>query len=313
MTQKTSTNKKIIGFAGRKRCGKTTLAKLLQQEENAIIITIADYLKHLCCDLLNMSYEELIEKKDNGYVFDVVPDERWFNIINKKTNIDTHNIQKELENKHITSVRETLQIIGTDVIRKYNENWHVQKMIDEIESYSNDKLIVIDDVRFPNEREAILNLSGDVFFIVRPNVLDVSNHSSETALKWQNFDKRHIILNDNITEEKFKIDFLIHYRNNFDFIIMKSIFLYENENYLHCSCFGYEYNKDDELLSDIIRQVKSDKLFNEYGIIRYHTCSRKLSERYITEVDDRVKFIEPHFNEFVTYNPLIVENLKLYL
>ena len=120
-------------------------------------------------------------------------------------------------------------------------------------------------------------------------------------------------MNDNITEEKFKLDFLIHYRNNFDFFIMKSIFLYENENYLHCSCFGYEYNKDDELLSDIIRQVKSDKLFNEYGIIRYHTCSRKLSERYITEVDDRIKFIEPRFNEFVTYNPLIVENLKLYL
>jgi len=305
--------RKLIGFAGRKRSGKSCLSKMLVEEENAIIITIADYLKYLCCDLMNLSYEELNYKKDNGYTFDVVPDERWFKIIDKKTKIGIENIRKELQNVHITTIRQLLQVVGTDVIRKYKENWHVQKMIEEIESYPEDKLIVVDDVRFPNEREAILNLSGDVFFIVRPNVLDVSNHSSETALKWQNFDKRHIILNDNITEEKFKIDFLIHYRNNFDFFIMKSIFLYENENYLHCSCFGYEYNKDDELLSDIIRQVKSDKLFNEYGIIRYHTCSRKLSERYITEVDDRIKFIEPRFNEFVTYNPLIVENLKLYL
>lgn len=305
--------RKLIGFAGRKRSGKSCLSKMLVEEENAIIITIADYLKYLCCDLMKLSYEELNYKKDNGYTFDVVPDERWFKIIDNKTKIGIENIRKELQNVHITTIRQLLQVVGTDVIRKYKENWHVQKMIEEIESYPEDKLIVVDDVRFPNEREAILNLSGDVFFIVRPNVLDVSNHSSETALKWQNFDKRHIILNDNITEEKFKLDFLIHYRNNFDFFIMKSIFLYENENYLHCSCFGYEYNKDDELLSDIIRQVKSDKLFNEYGIIRYHTCSRKLSERYITEVDDRIKFIEPHFNEFVTYNPLIVENLKLYL
>ena len=30
-------NRKIIAFAGRKRSGKTCLAKLLQQEENAII------------------------------------------------------------------------------------------------------------------------------------------------------------------------------------------------------------------------------------------------------------------------------------
>ena len=303
----------IIGFSGRKRSGKTTLEKMLQTEENAIIITIADYLKHLCCKLMNITYEELNTKKDNGYTFDVVPDERWFNIIDKHTNIGIDNIKKELENVHITTIRQLLQVIGTDVIRKYKENWHVQKMIEDIKSYSKDKLIVVDDVRFPNEREAILNLSGDVFFIIRPNVSEVSNHSSETALKWQNFDNRHIILNANITEEKLKLDFLIHFRNNFDFNIIKSIFLYENENYLHCCHFGYQYDKDDELLSDIIRQVKTDKLFNEYGIIRYHTCSKKLSERYILEVDDKIKFIEPHFNEFVTYNPLIVENLKIYL
>ena len=74
---------KLIGFAGRKRSGKTTLAKYLKNEENAIIITIADFLKYLCCDLMDMSYEELNEKKDNGYTFDIVPDNRWFNIIDK--------------------------------------------------------------------------------------------------------------------------------------------------------------------------------------------------------------------------------------
>jgi len=303
----------ILAFAGRKRSGKTTLAKLLQEEENAIIITIADFLKHLCCDLMNIPYQELIEKKDNGYTFDIIPDERWFKIISKRTNINIEDVRKELENKHITSIRELLQVIGTDVIRKYNENWHVNKMIEEIKSYSNDKLIVIDDVRFPNEREAILNLSGVVFFIVRPNISEVSNHSSETALKWQDFDYRHVIINDNITEDKLKMDFLIHYRNNFVFFLIKSIFLYENENYLKCSDFGTNYNSDKELIDDILRQNRDKKLFNEYGIIRYKTCSRHLAKEYVEKVDDTIKYIEDRCNEFITCNPLIVENLKIYI
>jgi hypothetical protein len=305
--------RKLIGFAGRKRCGKTTLAKMLQQEENAVIITIADYLKYLCCDLMNISYEELIEKKDNGFTFDVVPDERWFKIIDKRTNIGIENIRKELEDKHITNIRQMLQVIGTDVIRKYNENWHVQKMIDEIESYSEDKLIVVDDVRFPNEREAILSRSGEVFFIVRPNILEVSNHVSETSLKWQDFDEKHIIINGNIKEDKFKLDFLIHYRNKFDIILNKSIFLNENRDYIVCGNFGYSCDKNDELLSDILRHLKDDRLFNDYGIIRYGTCSRRLAERYIKEVDNRFCYLENYYNEFITYNPLITENLKMYL
>ena len=303
----------IIAFAGRKRSGKTCLCKMLQQEENAVIITIANYLKYLCCELTNMSYEELIGKKDNGYTFDIAPDERWFKIISKRTDISIENIKNELQGRHITSIRELLQVIGTDVIRKYNENWHVQKMIEEIESYSEDKLIVIDDVRFPNEKEAILNHSGEVFFIVRPNVSEVSNHVSETSLKWQDFDYRHIIINDNITEEKFKLDFLIHYRNNFDFFIMKSIFLYENEKYLKCSDFGTNYKEDKLLIDDILRQNRDKKLFNEYGIIRYKTCSRHLAKEYVEKVDDTIKYVEDRCNEFITCNPLIVENLKLYI
>ena len=308
-------NLKIIGFAGRKRSGKTTLAKYLKNEENAIIITIADFLKRLCCDLMNMSYEELNEKKDNGYTFDIVPDNRWFNIIDKCTHIGIDNIKKELQNVHITSIRQLLQIIGTDVIRKYNENWHVEKMIEEIQSYSEDKLIVIDDVRFPNEREAILRLSGEVFFIVRPNSLTISNHPSETALKWQDFKYEKVIINKYDTEEEFIINFKIHYVNDFKTTIPKSLLLTENLNYLvpcgHFGCGDISIYKD--LLNDIIRQIKEDKLFWEYGLIRYKTCNRNLAKKYINLVDNNSKYLNTYCNEFITCNPLIVENLKIYL
>jgi hypothetical protein len=302
----------LIAFAGRKRSGKTTLAKLLQLEDNAVIITIANYLKYLCCDLMGLSYEELIEKKDNGYTFDIIPDNKWYKIIDKETNIGIDNIKKELEGKHITNIRQLLQVIGTDVIRKYDENWHVNKMIEEIESYPNDKLIVIDDVRFPNERKAILERSGRLFFIVRPNVSEVSNHASETALKWQDFDLNNIIINDNMPLEKFKAEFKVHYANDFDFFSQNSIFLNENKDLLVCGNFGFNTNKDDDFLQDILRQVKNDKLFKDYGIIRYHTYSQKYAKRYIEEVDKQIRYLEPHCNKFITCNPLITENLKIY-
>lgn len=306
-------NRKIIAFAGRKRSGKTTLANLLQDEYGATIITIANYLKYLCCDLMNLSLYDLIRKKDNGYTFDIVPDERWYKIINKKTNINIDDIKKELDGKHITNIRQLLQVIGTDVIRKYNENWHVNQMIEEIESYPEDKLIVIDDVRFPNEQEAILERSGEVFYIVRPNVSEISNHSSETALKWQNFDVRHVIINDNMPLENFIMQFKLHYANNFDVFVRKSIFLYENKDYLPCSNFGYNCDKNDDFLNSILDQIKQDKLFYDYGIIRYIANSKKYAKRYAVEVDNKTKYSETYCNQFITWNPLIVENLKIYL
>ena len=309
---------KIIGFAGRKRSGKTTLAKYLKNEENAIIITIANFLKYLCCDLMNMSYEELNEKKDNGYTFDVVPDSRWFNLIDNRTHIGVDNIKKELQNVHITSIRQLLQIIGTDVIRKYNENWHVEKMVEEIQSYSEDKLIVIDDVRFPNERDAILRLSGEVFFIVRPNSLTISNHPSETALKWHNFSFDKVIINNYPNEEEFITNFKVHYVNDFETFVPKSLLVSENMNYvMPCGYFGCQEHGDistyKDLLDDIIRQVKRDKLFWDYGLIRYKTCTESLANKYITRVDNNIKYLDAHCNEFITCNPLIVENLKIYL
>jgi hypothetical protein len=265
-----------------------------------------------------MSYEDLNEKKDNGYTFDVVPDNRWFNIIDKRTHIGVDNIKKELQNVHITSIRQLLQVIGTDVIRKYNENWHVEKMIEEIQSYSEDKLIVIDDVRFPNERDAILRLSGEVFFIVRPNSLTISNHPSETALKWHNFSFDKVIINNYPNEEEFITNFKIHYVNDFETFVPKSLLVSENMNYvMPCGYFGCQEYGDistyKDLLDDIIRQVKRDKLFWDYGLIRYKTCTESLANKYITRVDNNIKYLDAHCNEFITCNPLIVENLKIYL
>ena len=50
----------------------------------------------------------------------------------------------------------------------------------------------------------------------------------------------------------------------------------------------------------------------KYGIVRYKTWVMESAESYVKNVDSNYILNERN-NEFVTYNPLIVENLKKYL
>ncbi len=313
---KNTKNNHIIAFAGRKRSGKTSLAEVLREKEGAVIITIADYLKHLCCEIMGITYEELIQKKDNGYTFDVVPDERWFEIIDKQTNIGIKNIKKELNGKHITNIRELLQVVGTDVIRKYNENWHVEKMVKDIKSQPKDKVIAIDDVRFPNEKRAIEELYGKVFFIVRPNITEVSNHISETALRWQDFNDENVIINAYSTRQHFENEFYAHYQENFQCNEQSEMLLSECKSLNKHRNFGVEADTTDPFFQDLIQQLKNSRLFRKLGIIEYKTYVKEFAERYINEICDNCEDVlktDNRCNTFITVHPLITENLKLYL
>lgn len=304
--------RKIIGFAGRKRSGKTEMCKMLKHEENAVIIIIANYLKFLCCDLLNIDFDELIRMKDNETPIHFLIDERTCKIINKRTAISFEDIKNTLNGLKINNVRELLQVIGTDLIRKYNPKWHINNMLKDIESYSEDKLIVIDDVRFPNEVEAIKECGGDVYFIIRPNYLNVSNHESEKSLKWQDFDKSHILLNDG-TLDFFCLSFLLLYRNNFEVKLKNGIILndntwcYDDINEINLS---FPYNcSDAKLLNEFISSLKRNNRFLNSGIIIYETTDYSVGKKL-----NKLLFNEEKYKAIINlYNPLIVENIKMFL
>lgn len=210
--------KKIIAFAGRQRSGKTQLAKLLETEDGAQIITIAKYLKRLCCDILDIeTIDKLNYLKDNKIKINVKPTSQWVTKISEATGIDSNHINKELNNVSlIVDIRQMLQVIGTDIIRKYKPDWHIMQLKKEIRE-TKSSLIVIDDVRFPNEYDAITRLGGRIFFIIRTaDITDkmISNHESETSLRWFDFDKNRIILNTE-TLEFLEDRFIRSYRNDF--------------------------------------------------------------------------------------------------
>ena len=275
--------RKIIGFSGRQRSGKDVMAKALQ-EKGYTIVTIANALKELCAGLLGVDLQKLNELKNSGTTIELKF---------KGSDIIEGGSTKEY---YVTTVRELLQIVGTDIIRSVDPDWHVKKMLEKIRSIEGN--VVVDDIRFPNELEALRKEGADVYFIVRTSIIyGFSNHSSETALTWNMFPKNNILINDGT---------LIDFRER-----SLGVVLGENENIIP----GLEYNTDfgtleSETLLEVIKQNEQKEWFKEEGIIKFSPKTIESREGFVSEV---CKKLPAQSGKYVVYSPLIYENLKKWI
>jgi len=178
----------IIAFAGRCRSGKTQLANIC--EKNGFQrLYFALPLKKLIGKLIDGTIEDVDKLKNvkSEYILD---DDK-IELVSKETNIPLKTVEEKLKNHIFNNTREMMQYIGTDLIREYNQDWHVNRVTEMIDSSKN---YVFDDLRFPNEKKMLEMMGAICFYLVRPNLEYVSNHISETSLRWQDFD--NIIIND---------------------------------------------------------------------------------------------------------------------
>lgn len=205
---------KIIGLAGRARGGKTTLANHLKEKYGAVVIPMALALKNMCADIMSVTIDELNERKANKEPFSEAEQmkirdgiiEKCSDITNDFAHFDEIITGKLTDHGDIVDVRDLLQFVGTEIIRAYNPEWHVQQTIAAINALPEDSLVVIDDIRFPNEKEMVeKTLGGVCFFIIRPDMYSqISNHASETNLTYMDFidiqgeeSNARVIFNDN--------------------------------------------------------------------------------------------------------------------
>ena len=190
----------IIGFCGRMRSGKSELAKICEKYGYEKLY-FALPLKQLCADLLDISIEGLNEAKNNGTDIGLYLGDDMCTILSEETEIPLEQVRETCYGKTINNVRQMLQFIGTDLIRKYNTDWHVNRiraMIDENKNY------VIDDVRFPNEKALIEELNGDCWFVSRTTLDNISNHESETSITWHDCWNKIIINDSTLSNLQFK-------------------------------------------------------------------------------------------------------------
>lgn len=150
-------HKKIIGFGHQMQVGKDTAGDLLCRQYGFRTYKFADCLKDVTCRVFGWDRAQLEEqdfKSETDRFWDITP-------------------------------RRALQLIGTDAMRNHvrPDIW-VKALERQLQTYYAGNNIVITDVRFPNEADAILRWGGKVIRIDRPDFSsdDPEGHASETAL-----------------------------------------------------------------------------------------------------------------------------------
>ena len=290
----------IIGFCGRMRSGKTELAKVCESKGYRRLY-FALPLKQLCADLLDISMDELNKAKNEGTDIGLFLGDDMCTILSEETEIPLETVREICYGKTINNVREMLQFIGTDLIRKYNKDWHVNRVRQMIEDGYD---YVIDDVRFPNEKKMIEDLGGDCWFVTKTTLDNISNHESETSLTWHNCWNKIIINNGTL-----------HYL----------LFRWES--------FMDDYTRSCALRDKEFNRILENGLTNEVGKMPEDTisaldmlllpaCYFTYNPKEILEGDIKemkmldsgdAQIIYSDDTREIIDNPLVIEDLKMYL
>jgi len=160
----------LIAFSGKKRSGKDTAASVLTTELGYTRVAFADSIKQIL--------EDLNPIIDSYRLMDVLA---W------------HEYDWEML-KARPEVRGLMQRLGV-AVRQYDSEFWVNAAFNNVEPSSR---IVVTDVRFPNEVDAILARGGIVYRVVRPGLESIDSHISETALDHLDLP---VILNDGSVED----------------------------------------------------------------------------------------------------------------
>ena len=142
----------IIGFKGYKQSGKTTSAMYLCQEHG---FKRANFKDGLVSEILDNLPDVLIQL---GHVY------------NMKIN--------ELFEQKPPVMRALMQNYGTDLRRKENPDYWVKQWEEMVANLQGN--IVVDDVRFKNEAEAVRKAGGIIVEVVNSDSDHIDLHVSET-------------------------------------------------------------------------------------------------------------------------------------
>lgn len=226
MTENNAEKKYLILVSGKMRSGKNAFADLFIKECSEMNFSIrqdsfASSLKEMCgkeFDILIQYLNHFTEEvKANIPLFDDIRCNELKQNINKVVNkIYTRPDNWWEEKNDIT--RLILQIVGTNIFRKYVDDDHwIKTLVNKIEK-AQEKFIIVTDARFPNEIDVPHKLVEDrqvISIKVERNTGIKSSHLSETALddySWFDYtidnngtletlkESAHTILSDLITE-----------------------------------------------------------------------------------------------------------------
>lgn len=289
----------IIGLCGRCRGGKTELANICV-ELGYEKLSFAKHLKQLVADIIQCTIDEVNNLKTANFNYTCSKNDCEY--ISKECKIPYEFVEKLILDKVFHNTRDMLQYIGTNVIRKYNNNWHVDKTREILNEKPNTNF-VIDDVRFENEVHLIQELNGDCWFVVRPLLDNVSNHESENTLQWQNFE--NIIINDGKLEY-LKFRWKTFVENDYNEQMKRKKELTEFINNSPNTIKNIIENNDNISTNDMLFVSKHLFTYNPMFFQNYDI-------QEVKHENNKNITVKIYDNVYQINNPLEIEDIKLYI
>lgn len=190
----------IVGFGYKAGVGKDTSGDYLASKYGFTKDRFARSLKDMCMELFSLSSADVDTEEGKSREFDTpvtytkhldaVVFSRVFSDL-RGCGIDPSHLEvpssESWLGRKLRTPREVLQFVGTDVIRNYFPDYHLEMLLARASSSAH---VAVCDVRFPNEAYALKSAGGVLVNVVRPVTAvggGVSAHKSETALdgfKW---------------------------------------------------------------------------------------------------------------------------------
>jgi hypothetical protein len=195
----------IIAFSGVKFAGKDTAAEGLIRSYGFKRIGLADRLKDICSHVFSICRKDMDDpsKKETAFEEPISINSEHIRDLLDLLRFDgflfdmestCRDICKNFIGKILTSIRDMLQTVGTDICRTYIQDdiWlcYIKSLITPAHNY------VITDARFKNERDYLKDLGAILILIKRPGYESKSTHISENQL---GLDSDYDVVVDNIS------------------------------------------------------------------------------------------------------------------
>ena len=190
---------KVIAIAGRALAGKDTFARLLMKADPAFSnIALADNLKVLCQIVFGLP--PWLTDTQEGKMTQLVPSieitkrDAWkiiqFMELTHKTQLcdkadnDFDFVMRQLP-MTITSPRQLLQFVGTEICRALISTYHMDVLLRKISGpYATDRIWLVTDCRFPNERRGFVQQAQTKTVLIdrASAAAKTDTHASENGL-----------------------------------------------------------------------------------------------------------------------------------
>lgn len=181
----------IIGISGRARSGKDSIAAIMIKKFNFTRVSFADSLKEISAEAFNIPLNHFhdTDKKDVAFESPLqVNIDHMQSLVMLLKGAGCAPSQAQIDNliddgisMKFVSPRDLLQKVGTNLCRNHfgDSVWLdiFKNKIKKTEGHC-----IVTDVRFINERQAIKDLEGCNFLILRPSLSPIDGNSHESEL-----------------------------------------------------------------------------------------------------------------------------------